>query len=81
MVMNQGGKITGTEGLKDEVITKFTKLTNLSIKGNSLSGTISKTVQNFFNNYNGSKFKVNGVDWDVEESTGWVLPGNNFTLE
>lgn len=81
MVMNQGGKITGTDGLKDEVITKFTKLTNLSIKGNSLSGTISRNVQNFFNNYNGSKFKVNGVDWDVTDATGWVLPGNNFTLE
>lgn len=84
MVMNQAGKITGAEGLKDEVITKFTRLTNLSIKGNSLSGTISKKVQDFFNNYNGngSKFTVNGEDWDeTDPEKGWILPGNDFTLE
>lgn len=80
MVMNQGGRITGTEGLKDEIITKFTYIKNLSIKGNNLSGTISKTVQDFFNNYNGTgKLKINNVDWD-NATNGWILPGNNFTL-
>lgn len=80
-VSNQGQKITGTNGLDYNVISKFTKFGNLQMKGNNLSGNISKQVQDFFNNYNGKgKLKIAGFDWD-DPKDGWILVGNNFTLE
>ena len=80
-VSNQGQKITGTNGLDYNVISKFTKFGNLQMKGNNLSGNISKQVQDFFNNYNGKgKLKIAGYDWDDPEN-GWILVGNSFTLE